>query len=190
MPMKRCDRGHYFDGAKHTFCPACGLDELDLGMTRPFSPDREARAATVCQGPGRPSPSRGEETVAAGAGQSGFDPVVGWLVCVGGTDRGRDWRIRSERNYLGRSEQMDICIRGDQAISRENHAIISFNPKNCVFKLLPGDGRGLVYLNGADLDMPRELKAYDLIELGATRLLFVPFCCERFQWQNDAGFQF
>ena len=78
---------------------------------------------------------------------------------------------------------MDICIRGDDAISRENHAVISFNPRNSSFKLQPGDGRGLVYLNGDDIDVPVSIKPYDLIELGQTKLLFMPFCGEKFQWE-------
>jgi hypothetical protein len=113
----------------------------------------------------------------------GLDPVVGWLVCIEGSDRGRDYRLHSEKNFAGRSEKMDICIRGDDAISRENHAVISFNPRNNTFKLQPGDGRGLVYLNGDDIDASTILKPYDLIELGQTKMLFLPFCGERFQWE-------
>jgi hypothetical protein len=113
----------------------------------------------------------------------GIDPVVGWLVCTEGGDRGRDYRLHSEKNFIGRSENMDVCIRGDETISRENHAIISFNPKNNTFKLQPGDGRGLVYLNEEDIDVPTQIKAYDVIEVGQTKLIFVPFCGENFKWE-------
>ncbi len=54
-------------------------------------------------------------------GPGGIDAVVGWLVCVHGRNRGRDYRIRSENNTVGRSENMDICISGDDLISRERH---------------------------------------------------------------------
>ena len=114
----------------------------------------------------------------------GVDPVVGWLVCIDGPEKGRDYRLHSERNFIGRAEKMDICLRGDETISRENHAIISFNPRNLSFKVQPGDGRGLVYLNGNDVDVPTILKPYDLIELGQTKLLFIPLCGEKFQWQS------
>jgi len=107
---------------------------------------------------------------------------VGWLVCVEGADKGRDYRIRSEKNFIGRSEKMDIQISGDETISRENHAVVSFNPKNNAFKIHPGDGRGIVYLNGDDVDTPQELKPFDTVELGQTKLMFMPFCGERFQW--------
>jgi hypothetical protein len=194
--LQRCPSGHLYDPTKHNSCPYCQAPGIDLGATRP-APNF-----------GAPSPSTGDVTVAAGGlpqGQRpgkeqeegvtigfykkkiGIDPVVGWLVCIEGPERGRDYRLHSERNFIGRSEKMDICLRGDETISRENHAIISFNPRNLTFKLQPGDGRGLVYLNGDDIDAATILKPYDLIELGQTKLLFIPFCGERFQWQNSVG---
>ena len=113
-----------------------------------------------------------------------IDPVTGWLVCVKGPDRGRDYRIRSEKNFIGRSDRMDICIRGDETISRENHAAVSYNFRKNTFKLHPGDGRGLVFLNEEEVDAPIELAPYDRIEIGNTQLLFVPFCGEKFQWRS------
>ena len=69
----------------------------------------------------------------------GIDPVVGWIVCVEGQDKGRDYRIRTERNFIGRNDSNDIVIKGDDSISRERHAIISFNPRTNSFRLAPGD---------------------------------------------------
>jgi hypothetical protein len=52
---------------------------------------------------------------------TGMDPVVGWLVCIKGTNKGRDYRLHSDLNKLGRAPNMDVCIEGDEAIARENH---------------------------------------------------------------------
>ena len=41
-------------------------------------------------------------------------------------------------------------------------------------------------MNGEDVDVPTELKMYDVIELGQTKLVFIPFCGEKFHWDNDA----
>jgi len=112
-----------------------------------------------------------------------FDPVVGWLVCVKGASAGRDYRIRGERNRIGRDSRMDICIAGDNRISRENHAMITFDPRNNQFRLSPGQSRGIVYLNGSLVDTSISLEPYDTIELGQTSLQFVPLCGERFQWR-------
>jgi hypothetical protein len=124
-------------------------------------------------------------TVAMVRKKMGIDPVVGWLVCVEGPEKGRDYRIRSERNGIGRGADMAICIQGDEAISRENHAYISFNPRKASFRIAPGDSRGMTYLNGEEVDVPMPLKPYDRIELGQTHLLFVPFCSESFNWETS-----
>ncbi|HOD28277.1 MAG TPA: FHA domain-containing protein [Syntrophales bacterium] len=193
MAMKRCDQGHYYDADKHTMCPACGVPDLEIGKTKPLgnaSPQLEAtwhspaldEGKTIRHGTSRVGPLDPGKTVALVRKKAGIDPVVGWLVCVEGADKGRDYRIRSEKNFIGRSEKMDIQVSGDDTISRENQAVVSFNPKNGTFKVHPGDGRGIVYLNGADVDAPQELKPYDVIEIGQTKLTFVPFCGEKFQW--------
>jgi len=111
-------------------------------------------------------------------------PVVGWLVCIEGPDQGRDFRIRSERNHIGRAAELDIAIAGDDRISRQSHAGISYNPKKHRFSLAPGSGNGLTYLNDNEVLMPETLNAYDMIELGVSKLLFIPFCGARFSWQD------
>jgi hypothetical protein len=108
--------------------------------------------------------------------------VVGWLVCVDGPDRGRDYRLHSEKNFIGRSSNMDICIAGDDSISREKHATVSFEPKKKEFWLLPGEASGLVYINEEVVNTPTPLKPRDIIELGRTKVMFYPFCDENFQW--------
>lgn len=112
----------------------------------------------------------------------GIDPVVGWLVCVEGADKGRDYRIHTERNFIGRAQHMDICVSGDDSISRERHAILSFDPKKKQFWIQPGESTGLVYLNGDAVYVPMELKDRDLVELGQTKLMFLAFVNSSFQW--------
>jgi hypothetical protein len=178
MPLKRCDNGHYYDPAKHTTCPSCGAQNIDFGQTK-------ARPADAAPEPPRarpPAPSAAGKTVSLVQKKAGIDPVVGWFVCVQGADRGRDFRIRPERNFIGRSDAMDICIPGDDTVSRENHAIVSFNPKNSQFKLHPGDSHGMVYLNGHEVDAPQAIKAGDKIERGQPTLMFVPLCGRDFSW--------
>jgi hypothetical protein len=112
----------------------------------------------------------------------GIDPVVGWLVCTSGKDRGKDYRIHADNNYIGRNSGMDICISGDETISRENHAIISYDSREKLFYLAPGSGRAIIRHNNKPALMATELNAYDNIELGNTKLLFIPFCGEKFDW--------
>ena len=117
--------------------------------------------------------------------QMGFDPVVGWLACVEGPSRGKSYTIRGGINSIGRGDRMDITITGDRTISMENHAKISYSDRNNRFNLLPGDGRNIVYLNGEEVFAATPLQAYDLIDFGETKLLFIPLCGERFTWKKE-----
>lgn len=194
MVMKRCDNGHFFDDNQHSSCPHCGVQGLDMGATVPidkFAPtdDRNTGDDLPTQrkgGNGKSGQGVRDEgaTVALVRKKSGIDPVVGWFVCVEGADKGRDFRIRSERNFIGRSSSMDVAITGDNTISKENHAVVSFNPRKGSFFLSPGDGRGLIYLNDDEVAVPTELNAYDQIELGETKLVFVPLCGDKFSWNQ------
>ena len=138
------------------------------------------------------SPFAGGVTVAAGGktvglmqAQMGFDPVVGWLACVEGPSKGKSYTVRGGINAIGRGDRMDIVITGDLKISSENHAKISYSEKNNRFNLLPGDGRNIVYLNDEEVFSPMPLHAYDLIDFGETKLVFVPLCGEKFTWKKE-----
>ena len=125
------------------------------------------------------------QTVGMMQSQMGFDPVVGWLACVAGPSKGKSYTIRGGINAIGRSERMDIMVTGDLKISAENHAKISYSEKNNRFNLLPGEGRNIVYLNNEEVFAPMPLCAYDIIDFGETRLLFVPLCGEKFTWKAE-----
>ena len=126
-----------------------------------------------------------DETMAVNPGMvAGFTPVVGWLVCTEGPDRGHDYRIRTGYNHIGRAEHMDICIRGDKQISRETHALIAYDDTEKVFFFGPSDGRNIVRVNGKMAMVPTELHAYDILTVGSSKLIFVPLCGEQFDWNN------
>jgi hypothetical protein len=120
----------------------------------------------------------GQETV--GHGKS--DPVVGWLVCLEGPDRGRDFRLHGEKNFIGRSPLMDVCVPGDDTVSREKHGVVIFDPKKQMFWVLPGESSGLVYLNGELVHAPTQINRDDVIEIGQTKLVLIPFCGDKYSW--------
>jgi len=111
-----------------------------------------------------------------------MDPVTGWLVCIEGPSKGRDYRILTEKNFLGRSDGMDIQVLGDNYIAKRNHAVFVYDPKKRKNLLLPGDSQGLVYVNGEAVYAPIELSQFDTIELGKSKFLFIPLCGENFEW--------
>ena len=113
-----------------------------------------------------------------------FDPVVGWLVCIEGATKGTDYRIHSQNNYIGRSAKMDISIPGDPHISAENSAIIAYDNEDRVFYFGPSTGRNIVRVNGKPALNAAQLEAYDVLTIGTTKLLFVPLCGDRFDWNE------
>ncbi len=183
MNMKRCGNGHFYDSERYQQCPYCGISNSDASKTMPIVRDRdedEQKRKQEIHNEVKQTDS--EKTVGIYQHTKHIDPVVGWVVCVEGPSKGRDYRIRAERNFIGRDSDMDIAVTEDSGISRKNHAIISFNPRTGTFRLLCGESRGLVYLNDEELLEPALLNAGDIIEIGATKLKFVPFCGADFSW--------
>ncbi len=187
--MTRCPEGHFFDASKHSSCPWCALPQ-DSGAveqkTRPVGPPplppAPGAAAAPAAGP-RPG-----ATVRAGMGAAPGvrnEPVVGWLVCVEGPDRGKDYRLHSEKNFVGRATHMDVVIESDPTVSREKHASVIFDPKKKAFWVLPGEASGLVYLNGEMVNAPSPMKADDIVEVGQTKLVLVPFCGDKYNWTES-----
>ena len=138
-----------------------------IGHTAPVSPMSDER-----------------RTVALMHNKIGLDPVVGWLVCVEGKEKGRDYRFRSGNNSLGRSDKMDICVLGDDTVSREDAAFIIYDPHSKKYLVSAGTGKSLVYVNDDLLPaaQSRQLASHDRITIGETTLMFVPFCGEEFDW--------
>ena len=113
-----------------------------------------------------------------------FTPPVGWLVCVDGPCRGKDFAIHAGYNYIGRAPSNDICITGDLHISSDRHAMVAFSTRGNKFTFAPVNGRGIVAVNDEDVYVPVQLKFRDVIEIGSTKLYFVPLCDEEFDWKK------
>ena len=201
--MTRCPEGHFYDPTKHLSCPWCALPpDLEGGeRTRPVQagppplpppplPLPGAIAAAPPPPPPPPPPPlpqvpKPAATRRADISSVKHDPVVGWLVCLSGPDRGRDFRLHAEKNFIGRSPAMDVCISGDETVSRERHATVIFDPKKQIFWALPGEAAGLVYLNGDIVHSPTQLNRDDVLEVGQTKLALIPFCGDKYRWSHE-----
>jgi len=161
--VTRCPEGHIFSPRRYgNICPYCSKT-VQLSST-----------PTIAEDPDGEMPYIDDLEI--------MDPVTGWLVCIEGACKGRDYRIRTEKNFIGRSDGMDIQVLGDNQIAKKNHAIIVYDPKKRKALLLPGDSRGLVYYNDEAIYAPVELSPYDTLELGKSKFLFIPLCGENFEW--------
>ena len=172
--MKQCDNGHFYDENRFDSCPYC-QEAAGVGKTVAASPVGKTVAAQDAD-PGK--------TVGIIKKKIGFDPAVGFLVCIAGPNRGRDYKLVAGRNFIGRAAAMDVALTDDDTVSRESHALVTYDVKHNRFSLSPGQGRGITYCNDEQVEMVRPLKAYDIIELGKSQLLFLPLCGENFQWNE------
>jgi hypothetical protein len=184
MPLdQRCSKGHYYDPTKHTTCPYCGVAGLDIPKTN--RPGAEHQPTRPRDERGEGDDDRSRRTLAYFEDRIGINPPVGWLVCIDGPERGRDYRILAESNSIGRDPTMQISIR-DETISGEDHAFVIYDPETNTYAVRPGVARGLVYLNRGPVYETTPLRPHDEIKLGKTTLLFVPLCGEfggkSFRW--------
>lgn len=125
------------------------------------------------------------KTISFYATQGGKEePSVGVLLCVEGNDFGTTYLLKTGRNFIGRSNTMDVVISGDNGVSRDRHAIILYEPKSRTFIAQPGESRELFYVNDQVVLNAETLNPYDEISLGKTKLLFVPICGEHFAWED------
>lgn len=207
MALVECGNGHIFDNAQYQACPYCngggnrlefggGMPNQQIGKTVPVgfmgqpAPMQQAQVeigATVAPQSYKNKNENKEDTgktVAVFKKTMNLEPVVGWFVCIEGPDKGKDFRIYAKNNSIGRSESMDICIKGDTTISRENHARIGYDDKHNVYHLIPGESSNNIYINEEPIYVPTVINQHDVIEIGETKLIFEPFCKDGFNWKD------
>ena len=174
--MISCPYGHFYDGSKYSSFVRFVQRDQRGGITVPYGQEPIPEPA--------PEGDDGGVTVMLKPEGVQNEPVVGWLVCVKGEDAGKDYPLHTDKNFIGRAANSDVCLSKDKAVSRDRHAIIIYEPRGNVFFAQPGESSKLYYINGQVVLGNVELHAFDRISLGGTELVFVPFCGEHFMWKN------
>lgn len=123
-----------------------------------------------------------QKTIGLAFSGDGNQPVVGWLVCELGPERGRSYVIRNGRNFLGRSYGSDIIISDDPLISSTNHCSIIFEPQKCCFYIYPSEN-GVTRLNGEVLKKERIITDEDTVAVGKSVFRMIPYCKEGRVWK-------
>lgn len=114
------------------------------------------------------------------------DPVVGWLVIVGGPGLGAFRPIYEGNNTIGRASTQRIPLDfGDDAISNEEQAYLRYDSIDRKYLLVPNLAKtNIVAVNEKKPTGAVELSAMDLVTVGRTQLAFVPFCGMEFDWSE------
>ena len=135
---------------------------------------------------GRTQVIRGKPKVARGGFEQ--DPVVGWLVVVGGPGIGSFRPIYEGNNAVGRAPSQRIPIDfGDNTISSEEQAYIRYDSMDRSFLFVPNLAKtNVVAVNNKKPTGAIKLELMDVITMGRTQLAFVPFCSEEFDWSELA----
>lgn len=143
---------------------------------------RVVRPGKPADAPQRTTLVRGKASVQRGAFE--HDPVVGWLVVVGGPGIGQFRPIFEGNNSLGRAAGNRIPIDfGDDAISSEEQAYIRYDSADRSFLFVPNLAKtNVVSVNEKRPTGAVELAQMDVITMGRTQLVFVPFCGAEFDW--------
>ena len=127
---------------------------------------------------------RGRQDVERGDFQQ--DPVVGWLVIVGGPGIGSYRPIFEGNNTMGRSRSNRIPVDfGDDAISAEEQAYIRYDSADRTFLFVPNMAKtNVVSVNDKRPTSAVPLQSMDVITMGRTQLVFVAFCGPEFDWSE------
>lgn len=117
------------------------------------------------------------------------DPVVGWLVVVGGPGIGSYRPVFEGNNTIGRGAGNRIPIDfGDDAISGEEQAYLRYDSADRSFLFVPNLAKtNVVSVNDQRPAQAVSLQAMDVITMGRTQLVFVPFCGPDFDWSEITG---
>ncbi len=202
----KCDKGHWYDDTVNKVCPHCKRagEQLDFRIDDDLKEDdrtislAEANASlsdelssiidSNVENINLSFADGGDDDRTISFGLFGFvndtSPVTGWLVCMNGSEKGKDFRLHSGKNFIGRNADMDVALIDDKTVSREKHCSVVYDPKGNHFFVSPEHGN-LTYLNDEMIDEAKSIDEGDIITIGDTKLVFIPFCKEERLWKED-----
>lgn len=197
MSIVTCPNGHMYNNEQHSSCPHCkkeqkgnmpateayGYEPSQMAQRKP-SKTEVYSAADVS----RVSPKNSGSTVMYWEEKNYSEsPVLGWLVCIEGADKGKEFRFAQAVNSIGRGSGYKINLT-DTMITRDAAvASIVYDNLNREFYFTKGDGLSneLAYINNKPVLDPVSIKMYDRIKIASSTFIFIPFCGEQFVWEEE-----
>ena len=193
MKLVKCENDHFYDADKFLSCPHCAnriaepevKDLMGTNQGRiPTLPsdgtcaDRMDSDITdfAATSPGGAAVSKCPSAV--------LGKTVGWLVCIDGLMRGESFVLREGDNCIGRAGNMDVPLLCEPTVSRNRHAVITYDAVHNSFLLHSPEKIDKILLNEKSIKKPKTLKNHDVITLGDCSLLFVALCGASFRWNE------
>lgn len=206
--ITRCHNGHWYDTSMNKVCPHCKQESEKLGIRLDDDIEEDDKTVSIMEAdlslgeelgmiigntlnqstPGLTesfSDSDNDKTISFGFfGLTKVQPVTGWLICINGGERGKDYRLHAGKNFVGRSTSMDVVLVDDKTISRDKHCSVAYDPKGNSF-YIASEGGNTIYLDDKLVDSPMRLQEGNRITIGETELIFIPFCREGRTWESE-----
>lgn len=191
MSIIQCPHGHFYDDEKYSTCPSCmkptgfrwQLDRQKTVSLDSMEAQEEVTVRLTAETPEKQSYIAGwdsEKTVAlSGTEESLF--LSGWLVCIQGPMKGKDYRLYPGFNRIGRSLASDICLQDPQVSN--THCSVVYDQKSRRFFLVPGKGTA-VYMENKLIQNAVELQEGSRFSLGSSTLELIPFCKGDHVWET------
>jgi FHA domain len=172
------------EAARHArTIPAARLADRHIEAEDPPT-TRVVRGSPPAAQPQRTQLVRGRQKITRGTFAQ--DPVVGFLVIVGGPGLGASRAIFEGNNTIGRTASNRIAFDfGDDSISADAQAYLRYDSTDRSFLFVPNLAKtNVVSVNDKRPSGAVELKSMDVITLGRTQVAFVPFCGPEFDWSE------
>ena len=190
MAIIKCKNNlHFYDDGRYDECPHCKSMILSDDGTQTMTVREKDRSEEVLESVNilrqkihLEDVVDKDKTIAYRANEKNEDFVTGWLVCVEGPERGRDYRLFHGVNRIGRSAGEDISIVEDMTISRTSMCSVVYDIRGNDFYLVPEAG-SMVYLNGKHISSPEGIKTGDIIKLGKSAFEYIAFCRDSRKWE-------
>lgn len=162
MPFIECVNHHMFNPDRHNYiCPVCGVE---------VKKNREKNMT--------------EEDIQRELKKNVNQFCVGALVCCEGLNIGSMFALHAGKNFIGGGDDMDVQILGDDKIDLRRHSAVSYDPKSYETVILPGESGGLTYVDDQPVYKPVPLTEASVIEIGAHKFHFLPYCNSERNWRN------
>ena len=185
--MKECVNGHMYDPEQNSTCPHCRSENHTVGVTEPGAITEPSGNSTMPLDdygkPFNPTETMPGWEIFGEKQKVPFNPVVGWLVVVEGECRGRDFRLVSGVNSVGRGIKQAVSMETDQRMSREHCSLYYYHEIN-EFYIEDHSSHG-TFLNKKPVIQRTQIQNGDRIKAGHTTFLLRTLCDDTFVWEVE-----